>query len=100
MTKTIKELNEARRQKALDVIYNFGNAGIMSLRRRIEGATITRKSAIIQKYSHKRVNLEYKKLKNPKTHYTLWYDDPKHGELGFDVPKLVYDAFVVGVQNG
>lgn len=90
---TTAELNEARRQKALNRLYNFSGS-IMTLGEYINSKTIVRKSEYVRTHETHRRELEYKELSKPKTEYTLWYMDNGR-ELGIDVPKLVYDAFEV-----
>lgn len=89
MKPTTNELNEARRQKALDRLYNFSGR-VMTLGAFLGTVTITKKTVWVQEYSSKKICLEYKKI-TPRSHYTVWYlEDGK--EVGIDVPKLVFDA--------
>lgn len=46
------------------------------------------KGISIQEYSNKKVCLEYRKLKTPKTFYWVEFEGVKNGLL---VPKLLYD---------
>ncbi|HET6444671.1 MAG TPA: hypothetical protein VFI27_08835 [candidate division Zixibacteria bacterium] len=90
---SVSTLNEARRKKALDRLYNFGGM-IQTLGEFIASKTIVRKSSYTEKYASKKVDLCYKKLKTPKISYTLWYIQ-NGSEIGTDVPKLVYDSIDV-----
>lgn len=73
---------------------------------RIDGETVSmgeminkgefvRKSFNIQKYSNKKINMEYKELSTPKQVYTLWNKDGG----GYNVSKLIYDAVNLPSSN-
>ena len=83
----VELMNEARANKTLDKVYRF-STGVMSLREYINKTNWVRKSIHIRNHSRKRIELEYKKIKDT-YEYTLWKGDNK----GTDVPKLVYDSF-------
>lgn len=91
--KQVDELNEARRIKALNKVFNF-DGQVMTLGQYINSKKIVRKSEYTRTHEMHRRNLEYKELATPKKEYTLWYTDNGR-ELGIDVPKLVYEAFTV-----
>ena len=86
---------EARLKSSLDRLYNFSDDGTMPLRRYFDLHPPMCKSVYIQKYSSKRIHLEYKELANPKKHYTIWVDDNR----GIDVPKIVYDWLPCPVKD-
>lgn len=87
------DLNEARRQKALNRLFNF-DGKIMTLGQYINSKTIVRKSEYTRTHENHKRDCMYRELAQPKKEYTLWYMDNGR-ELGIDVPKLVYDSFQV-----
>ena len=80
-----------RLNKALKRVYRF-DLGTMSLSLYLHRLTFHRKSQQTRYYSRKRYCLEYKKLAQPLTDYTLWHLDDDGLELGTEVPKIVFDA--------
>jgi len=89
-TAEFSDLNKGRLRKQLNKQYRWSNGSVSTLQDHIESAGLTNKSAYVKTHTSKRIQLEYRELKNPVTYYTLWFD-----ERGIGVPKLVYDSIVI-----
>ncbi len=86
----MKTANEARLNKQLEKLYR-SNGKIVTLRDLLAGMKITGKKIHTQEYSSKKVNLEYKRLSNPKkTYYVKYLNDGV--ELLKELPKIVFDS--------
>ena len=84
-------MNEGKLKKCLDKLYRF-DSGIMTLGDWLEynKNKFDYKGTHIRNHSSKRIELEYKKIKDTYT-YTIWL---KNGH-GIDIPKMVYDTLNV-----
>lgn len=81
------DIDKARLMSALNQLYNFKERGTMTLRAFFELYPPVNKSVDVQKYSARRIRLEYKELASPRRIYTAWVDDT----YGVAIPKAVWD---------
>jgi len=84
---TIATMNNAKLNKILTKTVKIKNIST-TWGKYLESNTPKLKGVSIQEYSNKKVCLEYKKLKTPKTFYWVEFEGAKGGLI---VPKLLYD---------
>jgi len=84
----LEKMYDARLEKQLNKVYRFDN-GIMSLKQFFERVKPVCKKVYTNEYSSKRICLEYKKLKNPKKTYAIFYNESSF----IAVSKMVYDYY-------
>lgn len=75
-----------RLNKCLDRRYRF-DSGTMSLHQWLQSQELTHKTQHTREYALYKRNGCHKKLKEPKTHYSVYV-----GESGIEIPKIVWDA--------
>jgi hypothetical protein len=88
-------INKARLEASLNRLYNFRDKGTMPLEKFLSLYPPVNKSVDVQKYSARRIRLEYKKLANPRTIYTAWIDDT----YGVAIPKIVWDWLACPIRT-
>jgi len=81
-------MNQARLNKILNEPCYFGRE-LSTIRKMVDTGTFTSRHHSVQIYAKKKVNLEYKKLKQPKDHFYLCRDNGIMNE----VPKMVYEFY-------
>ncbi|RPJ25231.1 MAG: hypothetical protein EHM33_15265 [Chloroflexi bacterium] len=81
------ELNAARREKALDRLYNFSGK-TCTLRQYLADNPPISRSVTTRTHEHKKRDCEYKTIKAVQE-YSLWADE----KSGIEVPKLVFDLY-------
>ena len=85
-------MQAGRLRKALARQYRFSDGKVRSLGAHIIDHSLTRRSHYIRHYALKKRGGCNARLAAPKHEYTVWWLDKKWGELGTDVPKIVFDA--------
>ena len=88
-------INKARLQASLNRLYNFREKGTMTLEKFLVLYPPVSKSVDVQKYSARRIHLEYKELASPRKIYTAWIDDI----YGVAIPKIVWDWLACPIRN-